>query len=67
MRVYFFKEALKMNFKFLAMTLILTLSPSMSYPSETTWVSGADDVGNTLKEGQTLYEAGKMQGAKEGH
>jgi len=56
-----------MNFKFLAMTLILTLSPSMSYPSETTWVSGADDVGNTLKEGQTLYEAGNMQGAKEGH
>ena len=53
-----------MNFKFLAMTLILTLSPSMSYPSETNWVSGADEVGNTLKEGQALYEAGNMQGAK---
>lgn len=47
-----------MNFKFLIMALILILSPSMSYPSETNWVSVADEVGNKLKEGQALYEAG---------
>lgn len=53
-----------MNFRFLVMTLILILSPSMSYPSETNWVSVADEVGNKLKEGQALYETGDMPGAK---
>lgn len=53
-----------MNFKFLAMALVLILSPSMSYPSETNWVSVADEVGNKLKEGQALYETGDMPGAK---
>ncbi len=53
-----------MNFKFLVMALILILSPSMSYPSETNWVSVADEVGNKLNEGQALYEAGNTAGAK---
>jgi len=53
-----------MNFKFLILALILILSPSMSYPSETNWVSVADEVGNKLKEGQALYEAGNAAAAK---
>lgn len=46
------------------MALILILSPSMSYTSETNWVSVADEVGNKLKECQALYEAGNTTGAK---
>lgn len=46
------------------MALVLVLSPSMSYPSETNWVSVADEVGNKLKEGHALYEAGNPAGAK---
>ena len=53
-----------MIFKFLVMTLFLTLSPSMSYPSETNWVSVAEEVGSKLREGQTLYEAGNAAAAK---
>ena len=53
-----------MNFKFLVMAVILTLSPSMSYANETNWVSVADEVGNKLKEGQALYEAGDTSRGK---
>lgn len=62
-----------MNFKFLVMALILILSPSMSYGILSPlagegqgegWVSVADEVGNKLKEGQALYEAGDSAGAK---